>query len=194
MRSQLILLLLLAVPSVAAAQNYSVVYSFGGTHNGYSPETGLVADAAGNLYGTTTYGGANDFGTVFELPITGGEKMLHNFSGNWDGAYPVSGVVLDNAGNLYGTAKLGGYPNCGDIGSYRRSETRYQREPLRINRLWGQPGFFLLNLRVRSHLRDQSRGTANYSSHFRILGWSLPGGSHLLPEGKPVWHCRSWWR
>src|SRR5580765_1861096 len=116
MRSQLILLLLLAVPSVAAAQNYSVVYSFGGTHNGYSPETGLVADAAGNLYGTTTYGGANDFGTVFELPITGGEKMLHNFSGNWDGAYPVSGVVLDNAGNLYGTAKLGGYPNCGDIG------------------------------------------------------------------------------
>src|SRR6266496_112194 len=116
MPTKLMLLLLVAATSVAAAQTYSVLYSFGGTNQGYSPETGVVADAAGNLYGTTRYGGVDDFGTIFELPVTGGEKVLHHFSDNWDGAYPTSGLIVDDADNLYGTAEFGGYPLCGDIG------------------------------------------------------------------------------
>jgi len=116
MRKCLCLSFLFAAAAVASAQSYSVVHSFGTGLDGSGPESALVADAAGNLYGTTTYGGAATFGTVFEIPANGGEKILHNFSDNWDGANPNAGVIVDAAGNVYGTAKLGGDPNCGDIG------------------------------------------------------------------------------
>lgn len=116
MRIKLTLLAVLAATGIAAAQSYSVLYSFGGTNQGYAPQNGLVADAVGNLYGTTAYGGASTYGTIFELPVTGGEKVLYTFSGNWDGAYPASSVILDAAGNIYGTARQGGYSNCQDFG------------------------------------------------------------------------------
>jgi uncharacterized repeat protein (TIGR03803 family) len=113
-----ILLLPLMTASPASAQGFSVIHTFstGTTKDGYSPYPGLTADPAGNLYGTTQYGGLFDFGTVFELPATGGEKVLRNFTGNLDGGYPVGGLILDAAGNIYGTTRVGGYPNCGDIG------------------------------------------------------------------------------
>jgi uncharacterized repeat protein (TIGR03803 family) len=80
---------------------------------GYAPYASLVLDAAGNLYGTTAYGGSVDLGTVFELtPTQGGswkEKVLYSF-GRFasDGAIPFSGVTFDVAGNLYGTTSRGG--------------------------------------------------------------------------------------
>ncbi|MGA2904820.1 MAG: choice-of-anchor tandem repeat GloVer-containing protein, partial [Candidatus Korobacteraceae bacterium] len=73
--------------------------------DGYYPYAGLIFDAAGNLYGTTSYGGTGG-GTVFELtPAAGGgwtETVLLNFNGT-DGAYPYAGLIFDAAGNLYGT-------------------------------------------------------------------------------------------
>jgi uncharacterized repeat protein (TIGR03803 family) len=60
-------------------------------------------DAAGNLYGTTYIGGAYDLGSVFKLEAAGSESVLYSFKGSSDGEYPYSGVVIDNAGNLYGT-------------------------------------------------------------------------------------------
>jgi uncharacterized repeat protein (TIGR03803 family) len=88
-----------------------VLYSFGGGTDGESPVGGgLVFDAAGNLYGTTQGGGAHHQGTVFELsPGDGGwtEKILYSFKGLKDGASPNGGVVLDAAGNLYGTTNHG---------------------------------------------------------------------------------------
>src|ERR1700757_3520254 len=67
----------------AAAQGFSVVHTFSfGTNDGYGPFPGLTEDSSGNLYGTTQYGGRFDFGTVFELPTTGGEKVLYNFTVN----------------------------------------------------------------------------------------------------------------
>jgi len=71
----------------------------------------LLMDAAGNLYGTTYYGGAYGVGTVFELvPSVNGWSYvpLHDFTGQSDGEFPVSGLVMDNNGNLYGTASQGG--------------------------------------------------------------------------------------
>jgi uncharacterized repeat protein (TIGR03803 family) len=71
-------------------------------------------DGAGNLYGTTVYGGAKDSGTVFELTPSGTgwtEKVLYNFcaqSNCADGATPLAGLIMDGAGNLYGTTKGGG--------------------------------------------------------------------------------------
>lgn len=93
----------------------TVLYSFGGsgdgiTTDGASPASGLTMDAAGNLYGTTGNGGPSYAGTVFKLDTTGHETMLYAFTGaNGDGAYPYGTVVMDAAGNLYGTTGYGGY-------------------------------------------------------------------------------------
>jgi len=75
----------------------------------------LVMDAAGNLYGTTQVDGAYRFGAVFKLsPLNGGwiYKSLYDFTGRNDGAYPMSNLVFDANGNLYGTTSEGGSPNC----------------------------------------------------------------------------------
>jgi uncharacterized repeat protein (TIGR03803 family) len=92
--------------------SYSVLHVFKGGRDGANPIGNLTFDAAGNLYGTTQNGGdpkcfkGSGCGTVFELsPLSGGgwtETVLHAFNGR-DGAGPVGGVILDSAGNLYGT-------------------------------------------------------------------------------------------
>jgi uncharacterized repeat protein (TIGR03803 family) len=98
-----------------------VLHSFSSTGtDGYAPEGGLVFDAAGNLYGTTNYGGTDhSYGTVFELtPSAGGgwaEHVLFSFDGATSGEYPVGGLVLDAGGNLYGVAAAGGSSNYGTV-------------------------------------------------------------------------------
>jgi uncharacterized repeat protein (TIGR03803 family) len=84
--------------------------SYGNNH-GPGPWASLAMDSTGNLYGTTCADGAYGFGNVFELsPSSGGwiYTDLYDFSGSSDGGYPVSNVVFDAAGNLYGTASIGG--------------------------------------------------------------------------------------
>jgi uncharacterized repeat protein (TIGR03803 family) len=86
--------------------------------DGSQPYCNLIFDAAGNLYGTTTAGGAHGLGTVFELILTSGvwtEKILHSFSGTTDGATPYAGLVFDSAGNLYGTTSGGGAYSGGTV-------------------------------------------------------------------------------
>lgn len=100
----------------------SAVYSFMGPPDGESPWGAVIADAAGNLYGTTAAGGSNycprDFstcGTVYELsPTQSGwtETILHSFQGDADGAFPFSGLTPDSSGNLYGSTDRDG-PNGG---------------------------------------------------------------------------------
>src|SRR5262249_30171940 len=75
-------------------------------HDGYNPQSTLAIDSAGNLYGTTTNGGTQQKGIVFELMPQGGtytSRVLRSFAGTIDGANPYSGVVRDSAGNIYGT-------------------------------------------------------------------------------------------
>jgi uncharacterized repeat protein (TIGR03803 family) len=85
-----------------------VLYSFTGGADGAYPQSGVVFDLAGNLYGTTEFGGPANAGLVFKLDTSGHETVLYSFTGRADGAYPVSGVILDPAGNLYGTTLGGG--------------------------------------------------------------------------------------
>jgi uncharacterized repeat protein (TIGR03803 family) len=85
-----------------------VLHSFSGPPDGANPYAGLVRDASGNLYGTTTSGGVNNLGTVFKLDTNDQETVLHSFSGPPDGEYPLAGLILDSAGNLYGTTSKGG--------------------------------------------------------------------------------------
>jgi len=98
----------------------TVLYSFPASADGASPVAGLAIDAAGNLYGTTSSGGAFTNGTVFELspPIAGGawtEKVLYSFGTGTDGTDPVAGVTFDAAGNLYGTTSAGGTYGYGTV-------------------------------------------------------------------------------
>lgn len=85
---------------------YSVLHVFIGA-DGNGP-SGLVLDPAGNLFGTTISGGASNAGTVFELTPAGNLTTLYTFTGGADGQQPQSGVIRDQAGNLYGTTYLGG--------------------------------------------------------------------------------------
>jgi len=118
MRIALAILTLAFVMSTWAATQGKVLYNFNLTDGAY-PNGGVIFDAAGNLYGTTYGGGTYRCGTVFELtPAADGswtEKVLHNFNCD-DGAYPVGGLILDAAGNLYGTTAGGGLYGCGTAG------------------------------------------------------------------------------
>jgi len=77
---------------------------------GVGPGSGIALDSAGNLYGTTYSGGASDYGTVYKLDTSGNFTVLHSFGNYDDGGFPVAGVTLDPAGNIYGTATdAGGY-------------------------------------------------------------------------------------
>jgi len=96
-----------------AKNNLTVLHTFTGGADGGSPNTGLVQDTAGNLFGTTTAGGGFGKGVAFKLDTTGKPTVLHRFTGGSDGGSPNS-VVLDGAGNLFGTAATGG--RCGDQG------------------------------------------------------------------------------
>jgi uncharacterized repeat protein (TIGR03803 family) len=87
----------------------SVLHTFTGSDGEY-PRSGVILDAAGTLYGTTSGGGASDGGTVFQLSPTGAETVLHSFtvSNLADGYIPAAGLIWDANGNLYGTTSQGG--------------------------------------------------------------------------------------
>jgi uncharacterized repeat protein (TIGR03803 family) len=89
----------------------------GACKDGEFPDSTLVIDSAGNIYGTTDFGGddpqcynGGSCGVVYKLDPSGNETVLHSFSGS-DGAFPV-GVVMDSKGNLYGATGQGGDLKC----------------------------------------------------------------------------------
>jgi uncharacterized repeat protein (TIGR03803 family) len=75
--------------------------------DGYSSQAGLVFDTASNLYGTTSVGGPNGYGTLFELAPTGSgswtESVLYSWGNTSSDDAPLAGLILDATGNLYGT-------------------------------------------------------------------------------------------
>ena len=100
-------------PTASGPWTETVLYAFAGGTDGASPEGGgVVLDGAGNLYGTTTLGGAHGSGSIYELsPSSSGswtETQLYNFTGGLDGKYPKSDLVFDAAGDLYGSTPYGG--------------------------------------------------------------------------------------
>ncbi len=97
----------------------TTLYSFTGQGDGSTPYCTLAMDGAENLYGTTLYGSVEGggYGTVFELVPSGGgwsERRLYTFQGGSDGGNPQAGVILDNAGDLYGdTSEANNNPDRG---------------------------------------------------------------------------------
>jgi uncharacterized repeat protein (TIGR03803 family) len=102
-----------------AKSSEKILLAFKGS-NGAQPQGALVSDTAGNLYGTTTIGGKSNDGTVFELipPAAGKkawkQKVLVSFNGT-NGNLPAAGLILDKAGNIYGTTLEGGASNDGTV-------------------------------------------------------------------------------
>lgn len=93
----------------------SVLYSFGG-RDGYYPDSGVILDEAGNLYGTTNAGGAYGNGVLFQLIRSGSgwtENLLYEFRGADDGRNPFGSLIFDKTGNLYGTTSTMGGPGNG---------------------------------------------------------------------------------
>ena len=105
-------------------QTFTTLHGFNGMPDGANPVGGLTMDRAGNLYGTTQYGGADGWGMVFKLVQTGGAWIMHPLysfpsiylQGGNDGAEPTAGVTIGPDGNLYGTNTLGsGHSNYGTV-------------------------------------------------------------------------------
>jgi uncharacterized repeat protein (TIGR03803 family) len=97
----------------------TVLYTFTGGADGANPYAGVALDSAGNLYGTTQYGGVaagkSGSGVVYKVDTTGHETVLHTFTGGADGGGPYAGVALDSAGNLYGTTYYDGASGGGVV-------------------------------------------------------------------------------
>jgi len=94
----------------------TVLHNFGAGLDGRNPTATLAIDGAGNLFGTTYFGGAHDDGTVFKIDVGGNESVLYSFAGYpADGSNPFSGVIVDGAGSLYGTTEYGGTGNVGAV-------------------------------------------------------------------------------
>jgi uncharacterized repeat protein (TIGR03803 family) len=111
----MLLAALLVLGGRAALGQESMQYSFGAiSTDAKSPDSNLIFDSKGNLYGTSLSGGAHGYGTVFELsPGTGGvwtETVLYSFGGELahDAGGPTDGLVFDTQGNLYGITSSGG--------------------------------------------------------------------------------------
>jgi uncharacterized repeat protein (TIGR03803 family) len=106
-------------PSTGGGWKADLAHKFASKKGGKYPYSDLILDAKGNLYGTTSNGGAyctDGCGTVFELSPTGGggwtETVLYDFQGGTDGENPWGGLVFDKLGNLYGATRYGGIEGC----------------------------------------------------------------------------------
>ncbi len=125
-----------------------VLYSFGRPGDGSVPYAGVIRDAAGNLYGTTSAGGNAGDGTVFELSQKGSgwnETILHDFQGQADGLVPYAGLARDSAGTIYGATTeggAGGQNGGGTIFTLKRVAGAWNFQTLYAVPGWGISGSF----------------------------------------------------
>jgi len=103
-------------PTPGGSWKTAVLYEFRGMPDAANPYGGLILDDAGNLYGTTYFGGTAGVGSVFQLAHGPNgaweENVLYSFQGGTDGSFPTTTLFLNAAGTLYGTTSTGGRPSC----------------------------------------------------------------------------------
>jgi uncharacterized repeat protein (TIGR03803 family) len=114
-RSVLLLWLVAFALSSAQSQTLKVLHNFAGAPgDGRNPESGLIADSSGNLFGTTKFGGSSNLGTVFKLDTSGTLTVLHSFTSS-EGTVPQAGLIMDSSANLYGTTTASGPSSRGTL-------------------------------------------------------------------------------
>jgi hypothetical protein len=186
----LICLLVLGLASAGSAEsNEKVLYSFqGGTGDGAFPAGGVVFDRAGNLYGATTDGGGEcppaQCGTVFQLapPAKTGdswtETVLYIFKGNGsgDGNTPAGSVIIDSAGNLYGTTGYGGTGDCVLLGTKVGCGTVYELSPpAQKGGAWTETVLYSFPTAVHGYLPN---GNLVFDSTGNLYGATMFGGGY----------------
>jgi uncharacterized repeat protein (TIGR03803 family) len=120
----------------------TVLHSFSGGMDGTFPGGMLARDKRGNLYGTTSNGGASTFGTAFQVTPTGKEKVIYTFTGFTDGSEPASGLIADKKGDLYGTATSGGDASNGVVFKLTRGAGKQWTESVLYSFQGGGDGEF----------------------------------------------------
>ena len=196
-----VLATVLALAISAWAAKREVLYSFKGGDDGkYPTYPGLVFDKSGNAYGMTFDGGKYGLGTVFELkPSKDGswaETVIHAFAGSRDGAEPYSGLVMDSAGNLYGTTLFGGglgtctNGGCGTVFRLSRGQNgRWKETILRRFDLGSRGGEPTVNLTLDSsgNLYDVAEGGDGCQQHNCGVVFELVHGSGAPWEEKVLY-------
>lgn len=102
---------------VLRADSFSVLYNFDGL-DASDPQSPLVLDAAGDLFGTSPFGGSQGTGSLFEVPVGGGlntAQLLYSFTGGSDGGVPFAELTPDGQGNFFGVASEGGSSKAGTL-------------------------------------------------------------------------------
>jgi uncharacterized repeat protein (TIGR03803 family) len=186
----ILFVLLRALASSASADgSEKVLYSFlGGTGDGAYPAGGVVFDKAGNLYGATTDGGGQcvptQCGTVFQLapPAKQGdpwtETVLYIFKGNGsgDGNTPAGSVIIDSAGNLYGTTGYGGTGDCVLLGTKVGCGTVYELSPpAHKGGAWTETVLYSFPTPERGYLPN---GNLVFDSAGNLYGATMFGGGY----------------
>ena len=90
----------------AGGWTQNILYNMAAQTSGYFPYSGVTLDGAGTLYGTSSMGGAYNYGTVYQLTDSAAgwtENTVYSFQNNGDGSIPIGGLIVDQSGNLYGT-------------------------------------------------------------------------------------------
>jgi len=151
------------------AQTLHTLHAFRGPDGGY-PWASLIGDSVGNLYGTTYYGGASNFGTVFKLDKTRTLTVLHSFTGGTEGKNPEAGLIRDAAGNLYGTTLFGGEgcnsDGCGTVFKVDKDGTETVLYAFASGTSGAGP--------MGSLVRDKSGNLYGTTSTGTILSWIRP--------------------
>jgi uncharacterized repeat protein (TIGR03803 family) len=149
-----------------------------GCADGSGPSAGVVLDSAGNLYGTTDFGGTFGGGVVFELSPNGigtwTETVLHSFGSGSDGrGFPNSGLVFDKLGNLYGTTSAGGTVGHGTV---------FELSP-NLNGTWNES--VLYNFCSAALCPDGSgpTGAVTIDATGNLYGTTIGGGGNILQWG-----------
>jgi uncharacterized repeat protein (TIGR03803 family) len=172
---------LTAPKTKGGAWTESLLYSFGSGSDGATPYGGLIFDASGNLYGTTSAGGANGYGTVFQLVAASSweENILYNFQNADDGGVPYAGLIADKNGNFYGAATEGGSNGGGTVFELTPADGTYSFNVVYSVPGWGISGTF------RNVVLDSS-GNIYASTH--CDGSNNAGTVYELSPSKSGWN------
>lgn len=147
----------------------TVAYAFQGGSDGQFPEAGLIADGAGNLYGTTLLGGASGEGTVFEVSPTGQETVLYSFKGGNDGANPQAPLIMDGKNNFFGTTYGGAGSGCRKNSSFIGCGTVFELSP---------NGVETVLYSFSKAQGDRPAAGLLFGAHAALYGTTTSGGSH----------------
>ncbi len=180
----------------------TTLLSFNGT-NGANPTSSLLADAAGDLFGTASFGGANNDGAVFEL-VKNGNSYSSTLIASFDvaGAQPRDSLIMDSSGDLFGTIERGGTSNQGEVFEITKTANGYSSTPTMLAAFNGidgaTPSFSGLTMDAAGNLFGATffGGTANDGEVYEIVktanGYdstptalaSFNGPNGMFPEGK----------